>query len=117
MDIERIIEEYHNQTKICALTDYSSKKSVKAHNSAVKRMYEIVELLKGDQLAINQISLLLDLKENNTDLWIATHLLERTIPGKQIESKALKIIEKAAKGSGIDALGYREWLKLYYTKK
>ena len=88
-------------------------KSVKANNISVKRMYEIAEVIgkgKSNKLIIEFIKLL-DIKENRTNIWAATHLLELIPTDKKIERKALDVIENIAQGTTSEAMGYRMWLK------
>jgi len=113
-----LIEEYILLTKTCAKTDYSDSKSVKANNKSVNRMYEIAEKIGYEQTndSINDFIKLLDIYENKTNIWAATHLLERIPIDERIEKKALEIIENAAKGATSEAMGFRMWLNEYNKK-
>jgi len=119
MEIDKLIEEYKVQAAVCAQTDFAVKKSVRQNNKAVDRMYAIVATIDTNfgLDGIGKFQELLDIKENNTDLWTATHLLERLKVEKPIEEKALIIIETVAKGKGVEALGYQYWLKKWYEQK
>lgn len=119
MEIDKLIVEYKEQAAICAKTDYADKKSVRQNNKAVDRMYAIVATIDRDfgPDGVAKFQVLLDIKENNIDLWTATHLLERLKVEKSTEQKALTIIETVAKGIGVEALGYQYWLKKWYEQK
>ncbi len=117
MEIDNLIEEYRNLPKICAKIDYADKKSVKANNKAVSRMYKIVDLLNQDSIGFARFKELLDINEYKTNLWVATHILEKMNPEKDTERKALNIIQDAAAGNDILALGYQTWLKNYKKNK
>jgi hypothetical protein len=119
MEIDKLIAEYKEQAAICAKTDYADKKSVRQNNKAVDRMYAIVTTIDRNfgPDGIVKFQELLDVKENNIDLWSATHLLERLKVETSIEEKALTIIETVAKGKGVEALGYQYWLKDWYEKR
>lgn len=119
MEIDKLIAEYKEQAAICAKTDYADKKSVRQNNKAVDRMYAIVTTIDRNfgPDGIVKFQELLDVKENNIDLWSATHLLEHLKVETSIEKKALTIIETVAKGKGVEALGYQYWLKDWYEKR
>ena len=118
MNIESLIEDYKKQTKICAEVDYAERRSVKKNNKAVDRMYQIVALISENdsQNKIDSFAELLKEEKNKTNLWSAIHLLEKLNFNKQHEKDALKIIQKAAKGDGTEALGLQYWLKDYKLK-
>ena len=102
-------------TKVCSETDYTDRNSIRKNNSAVNEMYEIVGLIseKNDQLEIKKFSELLNIKEYRTNIWSATHILEKIKVDKKTEQIALKIIRKVANGNGADSLGYQSWLSNY----
>jgi transcription initiation factor TFIIIB Brf1 subunit/transcription initiation factor TFIIB len=115
MNIDELKAEYLNLTKICAEIDYSDKKSVKRNNSAVKRMYKIMNLLSENNCGteILNFSELLAVAENKTNLWVAAQMLEKLNVDKKTEQNALKIIKKAAKGNGTEGMGFQSWLAEY----
>ncbi|MCZ2084504.1 MAG: hypothetical protein LC112_09535 [Flavobacteriales bacterium] len=113
-----LIQEYLELTKVCALTDYADKKSVKTHNKSVNRMYEIAEKIGYEKTteSIHDFAKLLDINDNKTNVWTAVHILERIPVDKKIEEKALKIIKQQSDGNSADAMGFKIWLD-NYTKK
>jgi hypothetical protein len=113
-----LIQEYIELTKTCASTDYGDKKSVKLHNKSVDKMYEIVEKIGYEQTTetIDDFAKLLEINENNTNVWAAVHILERIPANKTIEEKALKIIKQQADGDTVEAMGFRIWLDNYKKK-
>ncbi|QDO94254.1 hypothetical protein FNB79_09815 [Formosa sediminum] len=118
MNIENLKEKYLNLTKTCAETDYTDKKSVRKNNSSVNEMYKIIELIsKNDNsFEILKFAELLTVNENRTNLWVATHMLERLNVDKKTEQKALKIIKRVANENGTEAIGYKNWLTDYKLK-
>ncbi|MDY2588508.1 hypothetical protein [Winogradskyella aquimaris] len=118
MNIESLKEKYLKLTKICAETDYADKKSVRKNNSAVNEMYKIVELISENDngIEIQKFAELLTVKENRTNLWVATHMLEKLNVDNKTEQQALKILKKVASGNGTDAIGYKSWLNNYKLK-
>jgi len=117
MTLDKLIDEYKTLPKICASTNYADKKSVKENNKAVDRMYEIVSLVNDfGQEGTKMFSLLLDISDNKTNIWAATHLLEK-LPFDESKGRlALQIIEKVANGDDLTATGYQMWLKEYELK-
>ena len=115
MNIDNLKEKYIKQTKICSETDYKDKNSIRKNNSAVNEMYKIIELIseKNDKLEIKKFTELLNIKENRTNIWTATHILEKMNVDKKTEQLALEIIKKVANENGIDSLGYQSWLNNY----
>ncbi len=113
MSINELINNYQIQTKICANTDFENKSSVKANNKAVSTMYHIIDLLiknnNGDDFI--QFYSLLNEKENGTNLWVSIHLLEKIKLPKNIEIKALSIINKEIKENEDSSYGLKLWLK------
>ena len=118
MTLKELIDEYKTLPNICLQIDYSDKKSVSANNKAVDRMYQIVSILHLEfhQEGLEAFQKLLDINENEINIWAATHLLEKLNPDKINEDKALKIIEKIVLGSSIEARGYSYWIKAWKTK-
>jgi hypothetical protein len=118
MNIENLKEKYLKLTKVCAETDYTDKKSVRKNNSSVSEMYKIIELISKNEngIEIQNFAELLTVEENRTNLWVATHMLEKLNVDKKTERQALKIIKKVAKGNGTDAIGYKSWLSEYKLK-
>jgi hypothetical protein len=115
MNIDNLKEKYIKLTKICSETYYTDKNSIRKNNSAVNEMYKIIELIseKNNQSEIKKFSELLNITENRTNIWAATHMLEKIKVDKKMEKLALKIIKKVAKGNGTDSLGYQSWLSNY----
>ena len=114
-----LIQEYIELTKICASTNYEDKKSVRLNNKSVDRMYEIVEKIGYEQTTetIDDFAKLLDITDNKTNIWAATHLLERLPADKKTEEKALIIIEQVASGESSESMGFRIWLENYQEKR
>lgn len=113
-----LIEEYRSLTAVCFGTDYSNATSVKKHNKAVTRMYEIVSHLSQDASleCVNQFYELFQMSENNTNVWAAIHSLEHLTPDTLKTKKALSIIGKAAEGESAEAFGFQLWLKDWNNK-
>jgi hypothetical protein len=104
------LEEYKKCAEICQDTDFGNKRSVRAHNAAVDRMYEIVEQasMDGSEAIANLISLLDD---DISSKWIAHHIIEKAEVDPGIRKKCFKIIEKIASIDGPDAFGEKIWLE------
>ena len=113
-----LIQEYIELTKTCASTDYGDKKSVKLHNKAVEKMYEIAEKIGYEQTTetIDDFAKLLEINEYKINVWAAVHILERIPADKSIEEKALKIIKQQADGDSAEAMGFKIWLDNYKRK-
>lgn len=113
MNLQELIKEYKEQAVICATTDYSNKDSVKSHNKAVNRMYQIVDTVYSQfgLEGLDGFSRLLDLVENGTNVWAAVHIVEKMNPDPKIKEKALSIIKKVASENNAQGLGFRHWLK------
>ena len=81
-------------------------------------MYQIVALISENnrQSEIKRFSELLKDEKNRTNLWSAVHLLEKLNFDKQTEKEALKIIEKVARGTSAEAMGFTHWIKDYKSK-
>ena len=54
--------------------------------------------------------------DNKTNIWAATHLLERIPADKNVEEKALGIIQQVAKGESAKSMGFKIWLENYNEK-
>jgi hypothetical protein len=119
MTLEKLIEEYKAQPKICSRIDYLDKKTIRANNNAISKMYKIVDAINKNfgQKGTIEFQKLLDLKEDRINIWAAVHLLEKLNSSKAIETKALKIIREVAKGDDITAFGFRHWLKDWKNKR
>jgi hypothetical protein len=118
MTIQELIKEYRDQVAICSAVDYADKNSVKANNDAVSRMYKIVDTIVSDfgVDGAREFSLLLDVTENETNIWAATHLLEKMKADPAAEKKALAIIKNVAEQNDARGLGYRHWLENWKKK-
>jgi hypothetical protein len=118
MTADELIEEYKTLTRNCYQVDYSDKKAVKKNNDSVTRMYQIVETINNEfgTEGILKLKPLLDVVDFRTDLWTATHLLEKVTLDKGTEKKALNIIERVAAGDDTTALGFRYWIKDWKSK-
>lgn len=119
MTIEKLIDEYKGLVRNCHETDYSDKKSVKRNNASVTRMHAIVDKIWDEfgPEGIQKLQILLDTQDDGTNLWVATHLLEKTALDRATEDKALSIIEKVASGDDVTALGYRYWIRDWKSKR
>jgi hypothetical protein len=119
MTAEDLINEYKTLPKNCYEIDYSNRDAIKLNNDSVKRMYKIVQQLNKEFGAkgIEKIKPLLDVTDYRTNLWLATHLLEKAKPDPETETKALGIIEKFSNGNDLLAAGYKSWLKAWKAKK
>jgi hypothetical protein len=119
MPLTNLIDEYKSLAEVCAKIDYSDKKSIRNNNKAVGRMYKIVEKIRDDfgVEGLSQFQELLDVPTYKTNLWVAIQMLEKTTVSREVENKALKIIEEEAKGETTNALGTSIWLKDYKKKE
>ncbi len=115
MNLEQLIKEYKEQSRICANTDYSSVDSVQSHNNAVDRMDEIASTVHSQfgLEGLTRFSSLLDISDNETNVWVAVHMLEKMNLDPQTKEKALSVIEKVANEDTARGLGIRYWLKDY----
>lgn len=114
MELEELIDEYKKMSSICYKTDYEDKKSVKQHNKAVDRMYEIINYinLHYSKRGVNEFASLLHVKVNRTNIWAAVQILEKMNVDDDIEKIALSIIKEEAEQS----VGMEYWLKEYMNK-
>jgi hypothetical protein len=119
MTADELIEEYKKLPRNCYHVDYGDKKAVKRNNDSVTRMYQIIETINNEfgTEGILKLEPLLDTVDFQTNLWIATHLLEKVSLDKETEKKALSIIEKVAAGDDVLALGYQYWIKDWKLKQ
>ena len=119
MTADELIEEYKKLPRNCYHVDYGDKKASKRNNDSVTRMYQIVETINNEFgiEGILKLKPLLDVTDFQTDLWIATQLLEKVSLDTQTEKKALDIIEKVAASDDVLALGYQYWIKDWKLKR
>lgn len=107
--MKNIKEEYIKCAEICAQIDYSDKKSVRANNRAVDKMYRLVERAKFE--GPESIAGLIDLLDHSlAGSWIAHQLVERVNFDIEIAKKCFEIIEPLAHGESANALGETWWL-------
>ncbi len=113
MTLPGLTKEYRDQAAICSAANYSDKGSVKASNAAADRMRRIADIIASDFGAdgLREFASLLDDTENDTNIWAATHLLERMKADAATEDKALEIIKNAASEDSPRGLGFQYWLK------
>ena len=81
-------------------------------------MYEIAKKIAYEHTTetIIDFAKLLEITENETNIWAAVHILECIPTDKVIEEKALGIIKKQAVGDTAEAMGFQIWLKNYLNK-
>jgi len=114
--LDELIDHYRQQVEITSKIDYLNKKTVRENNKAVNVMYEIVELIKnkfGDEGTV-KFSLLLDVQDDITPLWVAPQMLQKMKITEEIKKKALRIIEEIADSEHPSATGFKMWLEDYY---
>jgi hypothetical protein len=116
--LDQLIQEYKTLPQFCDQVNYSDEASIKKNNHAVKRMAKIVSTInsKFGPAGLHKLKPLLDIDEHKTNLWIATHLLEKADVDQQIEEKALAIIKRVSATDPLLKVGYEHWLKLYFGK-
>lgn len=107
-----LLTEYRQLAADCAAIDYSDKRSVRANNRAVKRMYELIRgaAPAGDSF-IAELAQLLD--DPVCSSWMAHQLLECCEVSAEIERRCLRVIERLAEQS----MGERLWLKRYHKTR
>ncbi|NIK80454.1 galactokinase [Paenibacillus castaneae] len=111
------IDTYKECAKIHFEIDYSNKKSVKRANKAVVEMIRIAQRINIDfPQKMDEFSELLNEKKYRLDIWVAHHLLERMNYTKDMEEKAIAVIEEYAKEDSADGLGNRMWLSEWRKK-
>lgn len=115
MTLPELIKEYKDQAIISSKINYSDDKSVNANNIAVKRMYEITNVIKSKFgiEGVTEFSNLLNIKDYDINIWSAVQLVEKLNPSKELKEKALKIIKEAAKSNDVRGIGFQRWLKDY----
>jgi hypothetical protein len=115
MTLEKLIEDYKKMVLICQNIDYLDRKSVANNNTAVDKMYKIVQTinLQFGKSGVSEFIKLMDDSNDGVNLWAAVQILEKMSVNKVIEEKALKLIEQEAKNS----LGMRFWLEEFRAKK
>ncbi len=113
MNLQELIKEYKEQVVICSNIDYSNKDSVKSNNKGVDRMYQIVDTIHSQfgVEGLHEFAHLLDLVENETNVWVAVHIVEKMNPDSKRKEEALSIIRKVADRNTAQGLGFRHWLK------
>ena len=115
---DSLVEKYKNYAKVHFEVDYGDKKSVKKGNQAARDMrriaYEINELYMDK---IERFAELLSEGAYKKDIWVAHHILECMNYSREIEKKALNVIEKYSMGDSAEALGNKMWLKDWKSKK
>lgn len=118
MTADELIEEYKRLLENCYQVNYADKKALRRNNDSVERMYRIIELLKAEgNEEISKFKKLLDIEDYRTNLWAATHLLEKVNLDEDTEIKALEIIKKAAMGDDVLGQGYKYWLRDWISKR
>lgn len=110
-----LTDEYLNLAITCSSTDYSDKKSIRQHNIAVGKMYQIAKDIAKEPTKdiINNFVKLLNVDADKVNIWAAVHILELIKVDEATRLKALSIIKEVANENSTDALGYRIWLKNY----
>jgi hypothetical protein len=104
------LDDYQNCVEKCATTDYGNPQSVKIHNQAVQKMYEIVEqAARQGEETINTLATLLD--HPRAAKWLAFQLLEKANVDSNVENKCLSIINGMANTESADSYGARIWLE------
>ncbi len=113
--MKSIRDEYIKCAEICAQIDYSDKKSVRANNRAVDKMYSLVERAKVE--GHESVAVLIDLLNHPlAGSWIAHQLVERIDINIELAKKCFKIIEPLTEGKSANAMGERMWLTEYQKK-
>lgn len=108
---DKLINEYIENAKIQLNIEYGDKNSVKRGNKAIEKMIKISKKINVEfSERIIDFSKLLEMKEDRIDIWVAHHLLENMNYTKEIERKAISVIERYSKEDSIEGLGNRMWL-------
>lgn len=112
-----MIDEYKKCAQICKNTDYGNKSSVKAHNLAILKMYQIVQAV--DKKGSNEVEKLATLLDDDiAKHWLAYQLIEKINVNSNIEKKCLSIIRKIADDkNSIESFGARKWLEKWGKDK
>ena len=114
-----LIDEYKLLAHVCAHTNFGNPQSVRRYHDAVDRMTEIAKEIQNGESAesVEDFAKLLEVVKNRTNIRAAIHLLERIPVEKDLEAKALKVIEEASCENNLEALRYQVWLKEWKEKK
>jgi hypothetical protein len=118
MTFSELVNKYKQQIAICSQIDYDNKKTIIANNRAVHTMYKLIDVLKRDFTGeeVVEFAKLLDMKEHNTNVWVAAQMLERLDLSNDLQIKALTVIKEVAAGDSPEALGFKIWLKNWKTR-
>jgi hypothetical protein len=108
--VDKLLAQYHQHATVHASIDYGDDSSVRAGNAAADAMVNVAKRLAAmSPPAVEPFSSLLD-ADDSTAQWAAHHLLEHFTPDDEISRSALAVIERAASGDGVNAMGNRMWL-------
>lgn len=110
-----MIEEYISLANICANTDFADRKAVAKNNKCADKMRKIAKKI-GNERNMDSLQMfreLLDVTENEVNLWGAIHWLELIGVDDFTNEKALNIIKNHIKIKGKDYYGFELWLKEY----
>jgi hypothetical protein len=113
---EDLIEQFKENAKVHFNIDYGNKKSVKAGNKAVDRMFEIAQKL-NDSGHFNEFAALLSCEEDRVNVWTAHMLLERLNATGSIAEEALSVITELANSDDINSFGEKLWLEHWHAKQ
>ena len=112
-----LVTQYKDLAKISHLSrdDYSDPLKVLRNNNALGKMGAIeVDIEKNHpEMKSDFISLLSDA---DSQISVAYFVLGSTEYDNDTQKQALDVIEKAASGDGISAVGHKFWLKDWYSK-
>ena len=113
--LPELLAEYKTLPAQCANTNYADADSIKAHNKAVRRMQRLAERIAQsyDLEGAYALAELLEVTEDGTAEWAAQHLLENFDVDETIGERALAVMEKAAEGDSVEAMGRKAWLLGY----
>lgn len=113
-----LFEEYASLPEACTGVIPQDSASLKAYNKAVRRMHTVAGRISRDYdlAGAKRLASLLEIQEHQAQFWAAQHLLEHFDVDEVIGQKALTLLEEAAKGTSITALGYQAWLNQYYAQ-
>ena len=117
--IQELVDEFQTLAAVCANTNFGNKVSVNRYNTAVDRMREISKEISKEvpSEGVDDFAKLLEVEENKINLWAAIHLLEFVPINKEIEIKALNVIEKASSENNAEACRYRVWLEEWNERR
>jgi len=109
MDKSRFIE----LAELHAATDYSSKKSVTRANRATDKMRAMVKAASES----GKVEQVLDLLSHPiASSWAAFSALDLAVLTQFQERRCLKVVERVARGAGVEGLGAQMWLKQYANR-